>query len=34
MYTTERRKMLDNANKICSGNVDLNLLFLLLVITR
>ena len=26
LYTTERCKMLDNVNKICSGNVDLNLL--------
>ena len=26
MSTTERCKMLDTVNKICSGNVDLNLL--------
>ena len=26
LYTTERCKMLDTVNKICSGNVDLNLL--------
>ena len=26
LYTTERGKMLDTVNEICSGNVDLNLL--------
>ena len=26
LYTTERGKMLDTVNDICSGNVDLNLL--------